>query len=1087
MIFTGRSFTIAINMVTPTPDDNPVHPFLQIAENLFNRRLPEEDQSAAVADLPLLNEDILNELAQLAETAALTQPAYAYTLMTVADAAARHSNDPFLCALAAWQLARAANGWVQPKLVETAVTRAQTLFTQLQEPGWLAACSWQRNATPWTRPNFPQAVAELEQSLRALEQEGFHRLVPECRLSLAYAYILVGRFDDAETETAVAQQTFEMNNDLFGVARCYYTLASYLRRQTHFEQARDCFAEAQHFFQQLGAEVWNVMTTAQLGLVAWYWQHDAQTAEPKLKWAVAEFEKLDLPLWVAQGRFGLGQMYQQMGQLSAAAEAIHYARETFARFHISGLWADSLLDSGWLALYQGKYQTSLDFFQQAETLYGKVGNSWLPVIAIMHQGEAYVQMGQYQQALHYLEKASQHLEALEMPQRQAWCQIRLAAVHELLNHWSQAETHLDKAEESYGQTGQVSNSSTVYNLRAKLCFAQGKVAEALQFLHLAMDAAEQQGEQPEVAQAQRLLGHTLCEVGRLDEALHYLQKADSSFATMGMMIDRAACQIELGDYYSRKNDYAAAETVWKQALSIITGAAPELEWRVHLGLAGLAEAANDGVTALAAYRQAVAALAQLRRTLWQPAVAGSYLAKPMSLFDRAVSLATKMKATRDVLYFIEESKAQTIAKQLVTPASTGLSLPSQVTDLIAEIRWLQQKISESKSSGPGSFVSVRELHQQFLHKVRSYDQLVSQVERAQKSSPQLGKTSGKFDLTHFRKLAADFVGKKWLVLNFYQNEAEITAVAITSTDCFSWSTPITPALNFALDRCSKAGINRSLSLRNLTPLGTDLLPKAVSDRLTPDTHLLIVPHKKLHRLPWAALPVAGAKPLVAVCIPTVIPSLQSLLSLWQRPQAAKRDRHTPGLLIAVANFQGRHPPLVEVNREAETFTALFGPGVQALIGADAVVEAWRHLQQEQGTTRFGFLHIATHAFSDQFTGRLSSLALYDRDLWLDELQQFAPLPPLVTLSACSGLRNLIHEGDEQTGLSIACLSAGAQRVVGSLWPILDKSSPNFMRDFYQGLLGGYGVAEALVWAQRTAVQTGTDLMHWASFQCIGQP
>ena len=1074
-------------MVTPNIHHITVPPFLQIAENLFNRRLPEEDLSAVVADLPVLNEDILNGLAQVAETAALTQPAYAYTIMSVADTAAQRSDDLFLRALAAWQLARAANGWVQPQLVETAVTHAQTLFTQLQKSGWLAACTWQHNAVPWTRPNFPQAVTELEQSLRALEQEGFHSLIPECRLSLAYAYLLVGRFDDAETETAVAQQIFETNNDYFGVGRCLYTRASYLRRQTHFEQAKNYFVEAQRFFQQVGADVWNVMTTAQLGLVAWYWQHDVQTAEPKLKWAVTKFETLDLPLWVAQARFGLGQMYQQTGQLSAAAEAIHSARETFARFHIPGLWADTLLDSGWLALYQGSYQTSLDYFQQAETLYAEVGNNWLPVIAIMHQGEAYVQMGQYQQALYYLEKASQRLETLDMPQRQAWCQIRLAAVHELLNHWSQSETHLDEAEKYYRQAGQGENSSTVYNLRAKLCFAQGKVAEALQFLHLAMDAAEQQGEQPEVAQAQRLLGHTLCEVGRLDEAVHYLQKADSSFATMSMVIDRAACQVELGDYYSRKNEYAAAETVWKQALSIITGAAPELEWRAHLGLAGLAEAANDGVTALAAYRQAVAALAQLRRTLWQPAVAGSYLVKPMSLFDRAVALATKMKATRNVLYFIEESKAQTTAKQLVSPASTSLSLPSHVTDLIAEIRWLQQKIGESKSSGPGSFVSGRELHQQFIQKVRSYDQLVSRVERAQMPSHQLAETNSEFDLTHFREQATGFLGKKWLVLNFYQNEAEITAVAITPTDCFSWSTFVTPTLNFALDRCSKAGINRSLSLRNLEPLGSALLPKAVSDKLTPDTHLLIVPHKKLHRLPWAALPVAGAKHLMTSCIPTVIPSLQSLLALWQRPQAAKQDLHAPGLLIAVANFRERHTPLVEVYREAEMFTELFGPRVKALIDAGAMVDTWRHLQQEQGSTRFSFLHIATHAYSDQFTGRLSGLALYDRDLWLDELQQFAPLPPLVTLSACSGLRNLIHEGDEQIGLSIACLSAGAQRVVGSLWPILDESSPNFMRDFYQDLLDGYGVAEALVQAQRTAVQTGADLMHWASFQCIGHP
>ncbi|HUM72553.1 MAG TPA: CHAT domain-containing protein, partial [Chloroflexota bacterium] len=143
--------------------------------------------------------------------------------------------------------------------------------------------------------------------------------------------------------------------------------------------------------------------------------------------------------------------------------------------------------------------------------------------------------------------------------------------------------------------------------------------------------------------------------------------------------------------------------------------------------------------------------------------------------------------------------------------------------------------------------------------------------------------------------------------------------------------------------------------------------------------------------------------------------------------------------------------------------------------------------QVNGLSRFGFLHMATHAFSDQFSGRLSGLALYDRDLWLDEWQQMGPLPSLVVLSACSSLRNLVYEGDELVGLTIGCLAAGAQRVVGSLWPVLDQESPDFMVAFYQHLLSGKEVAEALALAQRTAVNTRVDLMHWSGFQCVGQP
>ncbi|MBK7919901.1 MAG: CHAT domain-containing protein [Chloroflexi bacterium] len=225
-------------------------------------------------------------------------------------------------------------------------------------------------------------------------------------------------------------------------------------------------------------------------------------------------------------------------------------------------------------------------------------------------------------------------------------------------------------------------------------------------------------------------------------------------------------------------------------------------------------------------------------------------------------------------------------------------------------------------------------------------------------------------------------------------------------------------------------------------------------------------------------------------IPAITPSLHNLALLWQRHQAGEWTDDKPGLLVAVADFQGRHAALTAVPRETAALLDLFGSGVQPLINAEATFANWQRLRQTDGLARFGFLHMATHAFADAFSGRLSGIALHDRDFWLDELAAMAPLPPLVTLSACSGLRTMLYEGDEPMGLPTACLAAGAQRVVGALWPIADDSAPELMADFYRFLLAGMGVAEALAWAQRTAVrqaQLKTGAVHWGGFLCIGQP
>ncbi len=1078
-------------MVTPAVPQPSVHLFLQVAEELFQQRLAEADVPTAVYPLPRLDRALLADLIPLAETAVLTQPAYAYALLSVADAAAQYSDDLFLRALVAWHLARAANGWVQPRLVETAVARARDLFTQLQQPGWLAACDWQLNALPWTRPNFTQAAADLEQALAALQTAGFDDFVPWCRLSLAYAWLLLGRFADAERETAVAQQTFQQTHNTPGLAHCLYTRASALRRQTHFAPANQTFTEALTLFQNSGARVQAAITTFQLGQIRWWSAQDAPAAEALLQEAATQFAAADLPLWLAQCRFGLGQIYQQTGQLAAATASMQFARETFAHFQLRGLWADSLLESGWLAFFYGQYPSSLDYFQQAETLYAEIGVRWQPAIVLMHQGEVYVQMGLYQRALQCLEEAHQRLQQLAFPQRLAACEVRLARVYLHLNNISRAHGYLDQAVVHFRQSAPTDEYPLVHNLRAELLFREGKGEEALAFWRKALAAAQQQGDTVQTARAQRLLGQALCETGRLAEAAAYLETAVAHFAAIGMVMDQAAAQVNLGQFYAQTNDPIAARAAWETALVLAQTAAPELAWPAYAGLARLARAAGETTLALADFRRAVTTLGKMRRALWQPAIAGAYLARPRAMLDEAVALAIAQNATEDALYFIEESKAQTTARQLSTSSTINPSLPAELVELVSEIRWLQQQVSENSAPNPFGLAKAKELHQQFVQKVRQYDTAISRWERANRVTGLLQAKNDAFDPAQFRQLASAHHGAKWLALDYYQSEHFLSGVALTPAEWYAWQIPITGGIRFALEKCLKGRDGRSLSPRHLTTLGRALLPEAVREQLTPDTHLMIAPHRQLHRLPWAALQTEeDGPPLVMAAIPSITPSLHNLALLWQRPQASQQANARPALLVAVAEFQGRYGALTAVPREITPLLALWDDKAERFIGRDATLDNWRRLRRADGLARFGLLHIATHAFADSFSGRLSGIALYDQDLWLDELATMAPLPPLVTLSACSGLRTLLYEGDEAIGLPVACLAAGAQRVVGALWPILDESAPDLMADFYRFLSGGTGVAEALALAQRTAVhraRTMPDTKHWSSFLCVGQP
>jgi CHAT domain-containing protein len=165
------------------------------------------------------------------------------------------------------------------------------------------------------------------------------------------------------------------------------------------------------------------------------------------------------------------------------------------------------------------------------------------------------------------------------------------------------------------------------------------------------------------------------------------------------------------------------------------------------------------------------------------------------------------------------------------------------------------------------------------------------------------------------------------------------------------------------------------------------------------------------------------------------------------------------------------------------------PGLPAncLLAEEAT---WPHLlalAEPGGLAGYTFLHVASHAFRDPVSGRLGGLALSDRNLLLDEVWELAPLPSLVTLSACSGSRSRLYAGDEQVGLAATCLAAGAQTFVGSLWPVLDETAVALMADFYASLAAGSGPARALALAQRRAWQHTNNLEQWGGFLCTGLP
>jgi CHAT domain-containing protein len=198
--------------------------------------------------------------------------------------------------------------------------------------------------------------------------------------------------------------------------------------------------------------------------------------------------------------------------------------------------------------------------------------------------------------------------------------------------------------------------------------------------------------------------------------------------------------------------------------------------------------------------------------------------------------------------------------------------------------------------------------------------------------------------------------------------------------------------------------------------------------------------------------------------------------------------------------QGEPPPAASLaTRELTLRSQLALPGVQTeiqdlvplsrsvwLLNDQFTVGRFEH---EVQSGNYSVVHIASHSFFGGNAGE-SFLLAYDNVIRIDQLQQLiaandssATGIDLLTLSACD-----TATGDERAplGFAGAAIKARARSVLGSLWPVNDTATQQFMELFYGGL-AQHGKSQAFTEAQRALLQS-KQFAHpyfWAPFILTG--
>lgn len=1078
---------------------DPCQAYINLAEGFVTKRIYARDLSKFTLRLPPLDEILLKDLGERSEKLAINDPRRGWALANIVYTTANTQNQSlFVRSMAAWQLGRAANHWGQPKRVAVAISRARQGFEKLNETGWLAACDWQYFVLSWTRPNIPQAVKILKQALIELQRAKFETFVPQCRLALAYAQLLIDRFDQARENIRVSEAFFTANGDHLNRARCWLNEASCLRREHHVDDAMDKLEVALGAFEKEKAPIDRAKAHYQLALCHLIISDDLSEASSQFTKAIEIFSNNGMDLWKALCTSNLGYVHLLTGSLGKADRYFAQARKSFARHQVIGMLADNLNDTGKLNTLRGFSTASVEQFKQAEQLHENLGLKIPAAIDTANLGEAYGYMGRYQDALYHLERAAAQLKLARSFFRLGSCEKSMALVWGRLGRPDIALEHLNKAAAYHKKTNEKALLSSDYNYRASILFSLNRHGEAIEFLRKSLDIALKNKLRPQAALARRLLGDALSRFDNNAKAFPYLRKAHDEFAEIGMVMEQAATLVAMGNYYVQINESDKARSVLKEALRLSAKTMPEIEWRSYSVMAALAESQGENQAELLSYQQASEALRNVRQNFWQPSLAGSYLQASSDFIDKALVRIAEIGSPNDVLQFVEQNKAQTLIVQLVRNlVPIGRKRSHTLDHLRSEINWIQDKlrISFDQSNLLQSAKQSRKLRARLIEKAKLYDSLLSRIERKSLSDEDTPMFHDSFDQTAFFKLAKEALGKSWFALDYFLTGTRLITVVMTPDEIQIHNTSVSKRFLMALEACTRQQQHLEPSPSDLRILGDVLIPNSVAERLSPDSYLLLAPHRKLHGIPWAAIePAFTSKPLMRNCIPCVVPSLHSLGLLWERNRSNRNSNRENGLVIGVSTFHGVYRELPQVKQEVAELSTKLDSKANFLVESDAT---WKNLSELMGQAKhshqksaqhfFPWLHIATHFFADSQTGRLSGVTLWDGNVWLDQLQDLSPLPDMLTFSACNSIFSFIYEGDEHLDLPTTCFIAGSNRIIGSAWPILDQSAAKFTNSFYDNFLRGMSPAKAVTLVQRQMEERGERINNWASFMCMGVP
>lgn len=900
-----------------------------------------------------------------------------------------------------------------------------------------------------------------------------------------------------ELKTALAMHTEALNNrkktgDKRGEGASYSNMGTIYAALGKIDEAEKNYRKALQIFDQINDHKTKADVLYNIG-TEFTAKGESQKGLAYMEQSLAVYRELKMEQDIADTEHMMGLMYVRMGNAEQARDYMERSLQVFRKLNARRSEGINLLNLSLAYSSLGNMNKAFELIQKSLEIARLVGHQVLEVYDLEQIGIFYAEANLLDRALMYFEESLALAEKLGVARSIFHIRTQMANV--------------------YAEKGEVDKA----------------INYGLETLKLLKDTPFRQVEATQLED----LGEFYILKADWENARKYKRQC---LETIHQIEDRnaeAQALASLAIVYKNLDSLATAKRYAGQAIEHAEARKLKSQlWYAQYSMGLVNDKSQQEQEALASYVASINTLEAIRDQISLENFKSGFMSKHIDVYDITIDHLYKIyHKTNNAQYqhnsfeYSERAKARTLLEIL---AESNAKIRQHIDpNLLKNMEQLTRDISSLMSEFPKIEPKNPEYQKTHRKLEEKENQLTKLKLKIQRENPAFAELRYPLPIT-VPQVQAELLSKDVILLEYFLGKENSYLWMITTDSVSMFQLPDRATIEGKL-KSYLEHISRPPTTRDFLSAGHELysllIPLEIG-RLKPKSHLLIIPDGILHHLPFETLviekpisPEAEPDYLISQFEISYAPSASVALFLKKHLASHKwpmellaladpvfnyKDSLAPGIAdsmnLKFASFSQelyrdfKLNPLEYSRSEVEKISNLYSSTKQKLLFGDAARE--EEIKNEN-LTRYKKLHFSTHGILDeQYPARSAIVLTLDGDpaedgyLQMHEVFNLNLSADLVVLSACqTGLGQLV-KGEGIIGISRAFFYAGASSILVSLWHVDDKTTAEFMVNFYQNLEAGMSKSQALQQVKTQFISRADRECHpfyWAPFVLTGNP